>query len=158
MVPVLSIISESTYRRPPACTCTGLFVSLCISLSLSPALICYNDAFHSGSKANIVQQNRPTKKPQMDDALPKSGHVFDVTASSCAVMSHLWSGNRWSILSILNSHICHIITLPTPQLYLSTRFVDAKQGSTPCWTLFTCLQVCSLSSAGLETSQNEAAA
>lgn len=155
MVSVLSVISESTYRRPPACTRTGLFVSLCISLF--PALICYNDAFHSGSKANIVQQNRPTKKPQMDDALPKSCHVFDVTASSCAVMSHLWSGNRWSILSILNSHIYHIITLPTPQLYLSTCFVDAKQGSTPCWTLFTCLQGC-LSSAGLETSQNEAAA
>jgi hypothetical protein len=131
--------------------------SLCPCAFLSPALICHNDAFHSGSKVNMVQQYRPTKRHQMHDTLPKCWHVFDVTASSCAVMSHLWSGYQWSILSILNSQISHILTLPSPQLYISNPFVDAKPCSIPCWTLSIHLQVSSLSSAGLETNQNEAA-
>lgn len=129
---------------------TGLCVSVLFSLLLCLVTVV------SSTRAPRPIHYRPTKKPQMDDALPKCWYLLGVTALSCAVLHHLWFGYRRSTRFILNLHISHIVTLLLPQLDSPTPFVDGE--TVFCLMLNFCPHLWrphSLSSACLDTNQND---
>lgn len=127
---------------------------LCVSVLFS--LLLWLVTVVSSTMAPKPIYYRPTKKPQMDDALPVLGYLLDVTAISCAVLHHLWFGYRWSTRFILNLHISHIVTLLLPQLDSPTPFADGKAVFYLMLNFFPHLwSPHSLSSAGLDTNQND---